>query len=283
MRRQTEYLLATGYVVCVVIVTIVLHPAVATPSKKAETLFPTKTPTASLDGPLPHHGSLRDMKRGWWIQREERAKRGTQWRESTLFFGLSLQNGNGTGGDEISDVQFYCFVSEVVTPLFPDGLTVLDAYGQYLNHHGVLVKEKSKYMIIFHPDEPAYRNKLDQIWQNYTQQFQQEAVLIASTITDFCFNYECLGTPIPNLQREFESLQAQYNFTLSLLQDMEVRLTQIESDSDGFLDSSWWHVVPIIVVVVVIGSAVVVVAVVYSRRFFGPTAGEHSPLLGPSN
>jgi hypothetical protein len=49
-----------------------------------------------------------------------------------------------------------------------------------MNHHGVLVKERSKYMIIFHPDEAEYHSKLDQVWQAYNQEFQQEAVLITS-------------------------------------------------------------------------------------------------------
>jgi hypothetical protein len=65
-----------------------------------------------------------------WATSAERAERGPQqWRESTLFFGLSRQDANGTGGQEISDADFYRFVSDVVTPLFPDGLTVLDAHG----------------------------------------------------------------------------------------------------------------------------------------------------------
>lgn len=64
-----------------------------------------------------------------WTQRNEREARGPHWRESTLFFGLSRQSANGTGGDEINDADFYRFVSDVVTPLFRDGLTILDADG----------------------------------------------------------------------------------------------------------------------------------------------------------
>jgi len=64
-----------------------------------------------------------------WTRSEERAKRNVQWRESTLFFGLSRQTSNGTGDEQISDAEFDDFVARIVTPLFPDGLTILDAHG----------------------------------------------------------------------------------------------------------------------------------------------------------
>jgi hypothetical protein len=65
-----------------------------------------------------------------WTIGEERAKRNVQWRESTLFFGLSRQTGgNGTGDEQISDAEFDHFIARVVTPLFPDGRTILDAHG----------------------------------------------------------------------------------------------------------------------------------------------------------
>ncbi|ELR25743.1 lipoprotein, putative [Acanthamoeba castellanii str. Neff] len=177
------------------------------------------------------------MRGSRWTRSEERAKRNVQWRESTLFFGLSRQTGsNGTGDEQISDAEFDHFIARVVTPLFPDGLTILDAHGQYLNHHGALVRERSKYVLIFHPDEPAYHDKLEYIWRNYTLDFQQESILLTSTIVDFCFNDVCLGTPIPDLQAEFESLQAKLDRTAAQLQALEDR--QALRD-DG---SRWWGV-----------------------------------------
>lgn len=56
------------------------------------------------------------------------------------------------------------------------------------------------------------------------------------TIVDFCFNDVCLGTPIPDLQAEFESLQAKLDRTAAQLQALEDR--QALRD-DG---SRWWGV-----------------------------------------
>jgi hypothetical protein len=53
---------------------------------------------------------------------------------------------------------------------------------------------------------------------------------------DFCFNDVCLGTPIPDLQAEFESLQAKLDRTAAQLQALEDR--QALRD-DG---SRWWGV-----------------------------------------
>ncbi|MBV9833354.1 MAG: DUF3574 domain-containing protein, partial [Alphaproteobacteria bacterium] len=43
-----------------------------------------------------------------------------------LYFGRNIP-----GGGEVSDAQWRQFLDEVVTPRFPDGLSVLDVYGQW--------------------------------------------------------------------------------------------------------------------------------------------------------
>ncbi len=53
---------------------------------------------------------------------------------------------------------------------------------------------------------------------------------------DFCFNDVCLGTPIPDLQAEFESLQAKLDSTAARLQAIEDRQA-VRDDS-----SRWWGV-----------------------------------------
>jgi len=109
--------------------------------------------------------------------------------EQPCFFGLSKQE-NGTSVP-ITEEQFNGFLKFVVTPLFPDGLTVLNASGQYLKEDGFLSRERSKCLILFHPDTPDSLHKLDYIWRNYTVAFQQESVLIATEETLVCFNDVC--------------------------------------------------------------------------------------------
>lgn len=62
-----------------------------------------------------------------------------------LFFGLD----KSTGG-QVSSEDWEKIVAEVVTPRFPNGLTVDDALGQYLDGK-IFVREKSKRLILIYP------------------------------------------------------------------------------------------------------------------------------------
>ena len=63
--------------------------------------------------------------------------------EYTLFMGRSNQS-----GEVIDDAAWADFLEDTVTPGFPDGLTVLDAQGQWLGFEGGILKERSKLLII---------------------------------------------------------------------------------------------------------------------------------------
>jgi hypothetical protein len=73
--------------------------------------------------------------------------------ETTLYFGLRTDDGTG-----ISDQAWGRFLADVVTPLFPDGLTVLDAYGQSGDHGaepGSVTSQLTRMLIVVHPDSEA--------------------------------------------------------------------------------------------------------------------------------
>jgi hypothetical protein len=53
-----------------------------------------------------------------------------------LLFGMSRH-----GGEPINDQEWQGFVDQEVTPRFPDGLTVVQAYGQWRNQAGRITKE----------------------------------------------------------------------------------------------------------------------------------------------
>jgi hypothetical protein len=108
------------------------------------------------------------------------------------------------------------------------------------------------------------------------QRTDQQAV--SGTIIDFCFNGECLGTPIPDLQSEFDSLQAKHNHTVALLQAMEARLTRLETDSPSGLGSSWWHLGALVLVAIIVIPSVLIAGVLCGRRLW-PSTDESSPLL----
>lgn len=69
-----------------------------------------------------------------------------------LYFGTRK-----TGG-EVSEEDFAYFIDNEVTTRFPDGLTVLTGYGQFLGSQG-LIKERSKVLILLPPASTADASK----------------------------------------------------------------------------------------------------------------------------
>jgi hypothetical protein len=75
--------------------------------------------------------------------------------------------------------EFKAFLDEVVTPLFPDGLTVVRADGQFRGADGLTIKEDSYVLIVLYPVEgqKASSRNLDFIRTEYMRRHQQESVL----------------------------------------------------------------------------------------------------------
>ena len=101
----------------------------------------------------------------------------------TLYFGR-----NRPGGGTVSDVDWRAFLTEVVTPRFPLGLTVQEATGQWKGASGSVEQEKSEIVTLFHPDDVAARRSIHDIALEYKRRFQQEAVLRERTPT--CARFE---------------------------------------------------------------------------------------------
>ncbi len=90
-----------------------------------------------------------------------------------LYFGRDIG-----GRTEVSDAQWAHFLDAAVTPRFPDGLTVTDAYGQYRDSPtGTISRERSKRLTILTDDAAASRPRLDAIIEAYKRRFQQQSVL----------------------------------------------------------------------------------------------------------
>lgn len=101
-----------------------------------------------------------------------RTLQGEYWQRTELFFGRNSPAG------EISEAQFQAFLDGVVTPLFPDGLTVLDANGQFRSSPTSPVeKERTKLLILLYPYSAEASARVEQIRTSYKQQFQQQSVL----------------------------------------------------------------------------------------------------------
>lgn len=88
-----------------------------------------------------------------------------------LLFGRKIGDRLG-----VSEAAFRRFIDEEVTPRFPDGLTVLNASGQYRDADSRLIREPSKLLLIALKDEPEGRARLAAVAQAYKTRFHQQSV-----------------------------------------------------------------------------------------------------------
>jgi hypothetical protein len=96
-----------------------------------------------------------------------------------LFFGREIPSGGS-----VSDEQWAVFVREEITPRFPDGLTLWQAEGQWLDPRGILVKEPVMIMEVIHPASADADTRIEAIALGYKRRFHQDAVLRVRTAAD---------------------------------------------------------------------------------------------------
>ena len=89
-----------------------------------------------------------------------------------LLFGRNIGERLG-----VSEAQWGRFVDREISPRFPDGLTVLDAQGEWRDTaRGTIVHEPSKLVEIVLPGKPDDIDALNQIAQAYKSRFRQQSV-----------------------------------------------------------------------------------------------------------
>jgi hypothetical protein len=109
--------------------------------------------------------------------------------------GCATMNGMSCNGDERLSVQelvyfgtempsghvtleaWSQFLSEMVTPRFPEGLSSWQVSGQWRSASGEVIREPSYVMSLVHPDDAAPSKAIQEIIASYKTRFQQEAVL----------------------------------------------------------------------------------------------------------
>ena len=91
-----------------------------------------------------------------------------------LFFGRGLR-----GGGEVSDAQVDAFLAEVLTPAFPDGLTVMPARGQWRHADGRISRERSLVVIVILPGAgiAEAQARAAPVAQAWVRRFGQDSVL----------------------------------------------------------------------------------------------------------
>ncbi|HEY2230608.1 MAG TPA: DUF3574 domain-containing protein [Xanthobacteraceae bacterium] len=77
----------------------------------------------------------------------------------------------------VSETQWARFVDREISPRFPDGLTVLDAKGEWRDTaRNTIVHEPSKLVEIVLPGKPDDVDQLNRIADAYKSQFRQQSV-----------------------------------------------------------------------------------------------------------
>ena len=94
--------------------------------------------------------------------------------ELNVYFGQE----KGDGGT-VSEAEWQSFLADIITPRFPDGLTVLDARGQWLDTaEGRVYREPTKVLNVLVPVDGRDASVLAvrEISDAYKQRFDQQAV-----------------------------------------------------------------------------------------------------------
>lgn len=100
------------------------------------------------------------------------------------YFGRSAQ-----GAEVVTDAAWTRFMEEVVTPAFPDGLTVLDGAGQWRAQSGQIERERSKVLVVAVPgtDATAATTRLSPVIAAFKSRFGQDSVMVTSASACLAF------------------------------------------------------------------------------------------------
>jgi hypothetical protein len=108
-----------------------------------------------------------------------------RWMRCELYFGIGTFDAPDDG---VAEMRWRGFLDREVTPRFPDGLTVLDAYGQW---RGSPKEEptrlRSKMLVILCEDTQANRALIDAIRSAFKTATHDKSVLLATEHVDVSF------------------------------------------------------------------------------------------------
>ncbi|MBP3984540.1 DUF3574 domain-containing protein [Pseudoxanthomonas helianthi] len=112
------------------------------------------------------------------------------WVRSELYFGVGEESGpaDRPQTEKIGEAQWRAFLDKEVTPRFPDGLTVFDAYGQWL-FRGAKEPNRlgTKVLVILHEDTPQRRADIEAIRLAWKQATGHQSVLWAQQRVEVSF------------------------------------------------------------------------------------------------
>ena len=112
------------------------------------------------------------------------------WVRSELYFGVGREDGPSERGqtDAIGEERWRAFLDAEVTPRFPDGLTVFDAYGQWLFRGAPEPNRlRTKVLVILNEDTPERRADIEAIRLAWKEATGHQSVLWSRHAVDVSF------------------------------------------------------------------------------------------------
>ena len=107
------------------------------------------------------------------------------WVDTKLYFGLGPVEHPEQG---VSEADWRGFLDREVTPRFPDGLSVVDVYGQWQGKNQTTPERlRSKMLIIDYPDTAENRAKVEAIRSAWKQKTGDQSVLRVTEPADVSF------------------------------------------------------------------------------------------------
>lgn len=105
---------------------------------------------------------------------------GSPVRVFSLFFGLSIQ-----GRGEVTDREWQRFLDDTITANLPNGYTVVDAHGAWMNPiTRRTIEERTKVLLVALPVAPEAEAAVNRIRSEYQIRFRQQ--LVGMTVSRAC-------------------------------------------------------------------------------------------------
>jgi len=94
------------------------------------------------------------------------SSQGKPWHRLEMYFGA------------MPEKEWTDFMAQSITPHFPNGLTVLEGYGQWRDPAGKLFREDSRVLIVLHPDRAVADRAAREVSTAFKARFHEESVLV---------------------------------------------------------------------------------------------------------
>jgi uncharacterized protein YceK len=107
----------------------------------------------------------------------------------TLYFGRSVRD-----RAPVSDPEWRNFRNQVITPALPDGYTVLDGQGAWMNPHSrVTIAEATKVLVVALPEAPDNLTVINRIRNSWQHRFHQ--YVVGMTVQSGCGSFSPAEAP----------------------------------------------------------------------------------------